>query len=1066
MPSAQTANFGNANTNTSLAESSEENTVETVEITSFQDTEAPAISILPDLENTSDLDKLDNTFNIVEFLKRPVKILQKQLNVKTGNVVPIVEFNNLAEQPYIFKFDLPYDLIRVGNKLSKISNQYFMKADMHFKLTLNTNPFVGGKFYLTYSPYENELAKYRKQVCGSRSSITAYPGVEIDVQIDNSVEIVIPYSSYKEAYLLQQNPENFVTLYLFAITPILGNSSGQGKIELALYGWFDNIVINIPTFKTMGQCTLSDLREQIERLEDEYRIKAQMQVQAEAGGGPISSIASTVGSIATSIGNAIPIPVVSEVASAVSWVSNIVGSVASIFGWSRPTNMEGNTVVSNIPAKNYTHIEAIDESVVLGLSNRNELTKIDNVFPSINDEMQISYVCANPSIKDVVEWVSLQDAGGDFTTTTLSVIPVGIGCYTRFDGQVGNKIKSLPSDFLVKDLDFVAWGGLNIDCSVAKLCTDDDYYVQSCELVAEGGDSNNALLSPSMCEYVSLLFKQWRATMCFKISVVKTAFHAGRLEIFFEPGMYNTLPNSVLPNKSFYDKLDTTNNYKYILDITTDSEITIKIPFVSEKMFCQTGGLLGVGGYPTMQEVADSLIGSLVIRPLTNLMAPETVSPKVYITVWKWAEDVEFGVPLNFTENPINIFEGNHNLVKTPIKFKDISPKIIEDLKYVPVKAEMQINIGNKAEGKQVVFFDQIDTQARNLEACEMCLGEKIVNLRSLLRCFRKDIVISDTKVSINPQDNFITTENVNLYQFISYMYRFFRGGFRYKVIPKDGTFVESCVYDVRGNNHKLSPSHITFNNINPVHEISLPYYSKFRKLPINAGHDLMKVQVDTDAKQFTLLSTGNDDLTFGWLMGVPQIQINSGAVKWETYSAINYQPKSQPKNAGSKSRIPHWCKRVKVEMQINSKIEKHCHQVTECLLPLIVYTRTRDFERRACIRGLLYKILVYYNKMCKELKMSEKLFAIKTPDKDFTIEGFDNLIEALSELDDWHDVLRDITCDKNAKKVIEEALDDLGMCFNIVNARNTTVPCSIYKTTGKELVEGSNIIGSSSELP
>lgn len=916
--------------------------------------EAPALALTPMAQNTTSIAHFDNTFNIKEFLRRPIKLWSDQISV-TGKQ-PLQEFVEDTPQSATMSWDLPHAVLAGGHKIEKVTNHQYFRADVHMKLVVNASPFVSGRFYLTYSPYESQISDARRQIWASRAGVTAYPGVEVDIQLDNSVEIVIPFASYKESYVLTTEIENFVTVNLFPLTEVRGVAGTY--VDMAMYAWFDNIELNIPTLKSATgaepqviERPLNDFEKRkieigrvVERLKhsvdprtrEAYNtvmqyVRGNMQIQKEnlTQSGPIGSIASTVKDIAGIVGTA-PIPIVNEIATGVSWVADIVGGIANIFGWSKPNSYAQVTPLQNVPGKFYTHFDSEDQSVSLSLTAKNELDKLDNIFPSAADEMNLSYVAANPAVKHIIPWISRAKAGQAFTNEVLAVIPVGIGSFTAKTIKAAEFFTDTsildPSAMYLCPGDTCAEadGGFIPYMAFNAFLSGSGKNVYRSELRARG-QVNRFLLATAPCEYVSQLFKHWRATICFKISIVKTAFHTGRLEIFFDPGMYENIDKSdfIDPNKDKYKDIDTTNNYKYILDLTNDTEITIKIPFVSEKLFLSTKGLNGGAAMPTVEQVADSIIGSLVIRPVSNLMRPDTVSDTVDIVVWKWAEDVVLTCPINAGGSNLTIYDKNSSDIVYPdTKVPEIDHDILRNLpvefngtKYtmqcgakrsirevgdspfsgLVVDGSMQINIGNKAEGNVITFFNTTSIEAENMNACKNASGERLINLRPLLRVFRdyKEVKTLDITIDAQEEDN---KNNPDYLSYLSYMYRFFRGGFRYKVIS-DGTQVRSRLLENENNTGKLTPSHITFPQINPMHEVSIPYYSRYRKLPISSSKDgIMKLNIKGDnTTPATLLRAGNDDLTFGWLMGTPQLVPGNLGVKWLSIEPIENVGDSVP---------------------------------------------------------------------------------------------------------------------------------------------------------------------------
>jgi len=1108
---------GVATSQSELSETTPENSLTKQELTIFHDVEQPRVALPIAPQTTSSLAKLDATATIVDFLSRTVVLDQFELvqGKSNDNHKPLNPATFKDPQPAIRQYSLPGDILKLGGKLDKANNHQYFKADCHIKLVLNTNPMVAGRFWLTYSPYEKKVDKARRQQYNSRAGVTAYPGIEIDVQINDTAEMVIPFASYKEAYDLNTPvPEDFVTLSLYGITDLLAKNGENYAVGITILAWFENVTINLPTIKNIPyrelpqtntnhkkdridaklallekknpsaykyitnildirpgrmqtswgspsqllikdsldlapvlheiesvlidvccsvrnrqfhlkplykvrlhamqdllNSTLTNIFSRYESLDESslisedtpdnvfltipkyitslktiystqlnyaemqqeaydskdidgmhnsnnqlreflYEVKrkemlyimlldsyytvnrenrdkrvarslaqdllderdAVMQVQKEVGGqGLITDIASTVSAVAGAVSG---IPVIGEIASTVGWISDIVGGVSSIFGWSRPNDTERVTALANIPGKYYTHIKAIDNSVALALSNENELLPLSDIFPSAIDEMDLAYVCSNPGVKEVITWSKT-----DPMNKTLALLEVGMPSFNRY-----------RSTAVVCDSELTPFNLCDkvIDDHGAEIITKGDK-------IEMKGDLAATIIDTVPCEYVSQLFQYWRATICFKISVVKTGFHTGRLEIFFDPGDYLTSDTSdwhTRVNLRAYDTVDTANSYKYILDLTNDSEITIRVPFISDRLVLST---LGANSYgentvmspPMLDDIFDSMIGSLIIRPLTKLMSPETVSDQVKIVVWKWAEDVELMVPKEANQLEIIPYEfedtpglscikqkvsdedmkkflphwerdGNWICGEWPPTYGDVF-KSGEYPKCDTRQATMQINISNEASGNSIDIFQNNNSGMSPNVVMGKVAGERLVNLRPLLRCFRS---LGNINVDREGQilSDRVAWERKDYVYILSFLYRFMRGGYRYKFFADDnvqGQIISTIVKNTyKDHASTTGPSHMTYNNLNPVHEIMIPYYSQFRKIPIYGSHtygdaNLIKGKIQTPIEKGIhgeLYRSGNDDLTYGWTIGSPQIYVG-GAQQWSCYKIHKSTP-------------------------------------------------------------------------------------------------------------------------------------------------------------------------------
>lgn len=189
----------------------------------------------------------------------------------------------------------------------------------------------------------------------------------------------------------------------------------------------------------------------------------------------------------------------------------------------------------------------------------------------------------------------------------------------------------------------------------------------------------------SPLQYLTQFFSYWRGSIVYKLKFVKTEFHSGRLSVTFNP--YNSLVfGTVTPDLSTSPFI-----HRQIIDIREANEFTFVIPYVSDSPYRVTS-LIDSGE-----------IGTFTIRVLDPLVAPATVSQTVSIII-------EFAVP---RINNWNYFSG-------------ITPQSGSAFSSVDQGSTVCSNL-NTTIGNAIV---QGDNSINSLH----CVGEKIVNMRSLLK--------------------------------------------------------------------------------------------------------------------------------------------------------------------------------------------------------------------------------------------------------------------------------------------------------------------------------------------
>jgi len=719
------------------------------------------------LSSYSKISELDDVHSIVQFLQRPTLLYDTTLTDR-GSLIPI--FPGPLGRTRLGQIVLPNDILTKGRKLDKVSNFEYFKATSVIKIMTNANPTVCGRLWICFAPLQDHVGVGYRMMDKSLASLTSYPGIELDLQLNNSVTLDIPWLDEKECCSLSQSDAEIrnANVHVYQLTPIM--ASGPFKINLQVFGWFKDIELKGPTGR-VPQLTPT-------------RYRANLQIAKEAPG-PVTEIS---GMIATGASALKDVPIIGTAASAVSWVAGLTSKVASIFGWSRPVNGSASEPYCNIPARGYGAIKASDNSVVLGFSNDNSVAEIENNFTQDTDEMQVEHVSNRPAI--VYSGLWLDNA---ITNAVLFEMPVG------------------PQ--------------INVNVRTTQI-----------------GD--DLLCDLSLFEYLATLFGYWRADLHFRISFVKTAFHTGRVEIFYVPG---------LAGLDDISTIDSTNCYRQILDLSEQSEFEMVVPYMSPYIMSSC--------FPFNEgEDMQHAPGRFIVRALTPLTHPDNVSTEVGIIVWKWATNVAFSAPID---------QGMSTYHYAPSK---------------KIAASLQINVSNVAQIENMVVFGQENTEKNNLDAVQTVCGDIIVSLRALTRAHRT--------IAYEVTNNFVIGTNVGdamggYIAKVANIYSFYRGGLSFKLRPSSDdqsrtgwTRTELCrQLTSKPILSTQTVSHYTYNALNPFHEVMVPYYSNLRRSLVNsnkfgnafeATQNQPGIRVQGSADSFQTLIAGKDDFTCGMLIGCP----------------------------------------------------------------------------------------------------------------------------------------------------------------------------------------------------
>jgi len=531
---------------------------------------------------------------------------------------------------------------------------------------------------------------------------------------------------------------------------------------------------------------------------------AKLQIAGAEAKGPITEVSGVIKNVADVLA---PLPVVGSVASTVSWVSGAVNKVASIFGWSRPVSGSNASPMVNIPGRGFTQFKAEDSSVMLAMANDNEIGEKHMNFLEDVDEMSFEHMCSRPGLIGSVQWannamtnamIANQSVSPDLDVARVNVWTIGSEAWRVFDSTIFENCASL--------------------------------------------------------------FNDWRADIHYRVSVVRTPFHVGRLEVFFVPG--RTVDEIDVPG------LDATNSYRHILDITEDHELEFVIPYMHKQTFCT------VSKYKFPDE-DNGTIGSFVIRALTPLNCPDTVSSYVVVNVWKWATNVAFACPIvqELSAPPYTVGK------------RSVASSIGLDMQ--TYEADLQLNVQNGTKTPITVAFGQSNDTQSVLDAGTTTCGEIAFNLRAATRAHRL--------YPFGLTQDYLMSTNLaggvgGFIGFAANSFAFWRGGLSFKFMQDNLTNAGRNIVDttlvrvLSVSPLKVAsmggPTHRTYTDLNPVHEVQAPFYSKARRGLCNASVftdavtstaaiPAVRVQSTADLGLRCLIG-GKDDLTFGFLIGQP----------------------------------------------------------------------------------------------------------------------------------------------------------------------------------------------------
>jgi len=659
------------------------------------------------------------------------------------------------------------------NIQNKLSGYTHFRANVGVKIVVNAQPFSQGKLWIYFAPYET--SSMTQTAANNLQCKTSYPGVELDVATGQPVEFIIPYCSPSPFFGLTYGRGTMGDLYMTVLAPMTISDA-----SISIFAWFQDIHLELPTGAPLLLVSQS-INEDEDEFYKNYPV-SQSITESEVANSQNTNFP-VVSKVTNSISKLIENPL--------SWTLN---AGLSALGLCKPPNNSLPNIVTHVPAKGFTNCDGTDASVVLGASGNSSIGMLPGIFSTDQDEMDIAYICKKECFLFSKDW-------NDSTTTVAT------------------------------------------------------FWVNPCATTAVTVGAQNAYQC-GLQTYVGSMFKFWRGTMRYRISVAKTAFHSGRLLISFHPGALTT----AIP---FIDD----RSYSWILDLSKSSDLSFEIPYVSQYPWSFTNVVNFDTANPS-GPATGSVIGSnnilsfpglVRINVLNTLRTAGAASNTVQVICWvSCGDDIEFCDPTFTNYRPClapaaalratktlkeDMTEGyvddEEDLIQLdddiqeeeseePANFED-DIKVIQE--HVPINyvsqafGDLNPALANKTQ-TQDNFIKLFNSPTKFNDA--ICPGEKITNLRQLIKRFAPLIsVYPDTTFSTpNPEiwgitqfnnvtldpayfggalrapssvvDNIYskitgqdsagflrtigvrTDHSIPLY-YISHIFRFYRGGIRYK---------------------------------------------------------------------------------------------------------------------------------------------------------------------------------------------------------------------------------------------------------------------------------------------
>lgn len=469
----------------------------------------------------------------------------------------------------------PYALY-ISNSVvaEKLSNYHLFRCDLVVTIRINGTPFHYGRAYAAYTPFLG----VRDEVDSSYSFLPAATQLEMDLLRNTQKHPIIYIDPAKQSELSMRIPFFYPADYIRLPgppVPSLGNLTIQDivnlnaatatsttDVDIAVFVHAENVSLTVPTAWTLQAGPNED--------PDNDDMKRRPNNSNNSEQKPNFNISAPLRSASSFLSKFKNIPFVGDYATAGAMVTSSVSSAASLLGYSKPVNINDvNTIKREIFDDSATTDSKSNVRVLsIGEKAQVSVTPMSIGLENTIEHMSLHNIVERESLVRLIPWTQAQAAGTPLTNIMVS-----------------------PT------------------------------YALTATRLAGAGET----IQMSAIAYGSFPFKNWGGSIKYRLSVVASQYHRGRLRITYDP-RDNT--QDVNYNKQF----------NMIVDLEKAKDLVFTVSMAQDRPYLtieRPGELL----YPIDAYNTQSMNGILSISVLNSLTSPDTTKDVNILLFMSAAED-------------------------------------------------------------------------------------------------------------------------------------------------------------------------------------------------------------------------------------------------------------------------------------------------------------------------------------------------------------------------------------------------------------------------------------------
>jgi hypothetical protein len=595
---------------------------------------------------------------------------------------------------------------------AKMRNFAYMRGDLHVRIAASGTPFHYGRLLLSYQPFALYNPTLQQYLVADALDSGFHPLLlNYLSQAEGSVTLDVKENAPVEVVCPFISTKPMHRLFDTGSTAI---SAASVLPDFEVAG--DLYIYSLNQIKAVS-ATPSTVYLQVyawmENVELGTNTATQLAITTESGPlgerttGPVQRVASSLYDVASRLTD---VPIIAPFAKASQLIFGALKGVASLFGWSKPVIVQKPTIVKNEPYQNGAITIGCDTNKRIVLDPTQELTVDPRVTGVSEDEMTIRAITTRRSFLQSFAW---NDNSGTLASPLWS---------TRI-------APTLVTSYLKTSIRYN---------------------------------------QPTALAYAAAPFTYWRGDIIFRFEIVCSAFHRGKLAVYFEPNQ---------AQKTLIDTAVSLNKqYIRVVDIQDTQIFDVRVNWASYRAWLRVQQTVNAwlnNSTPTSSSSAlDYINGYIAVVPFTRLQSPD--NSDISVNVYVMSDNMQFNCLSSYnmpTERRILTESG-------------------------PMTQEISSKSSNAPQA--VSCIDLNESSATTSTICSEHFGEQPLSFRSLLKRYvtmTGDTILASSDLlgryiqPIYPINMMpygvptgVETRYQNLFSYLKMAYLGIRGGMRYRV--------------------------------------------------------------------------------------------------------------------------------------------------------------------------------------------------------------------------------------------------------------------------------------------